>query len=208
MHNISKMEQMRRLFITILFVTLYVKYYFIKDKHRFLERKIQELQSDLIDGVKLNFAIAIFNLSILYKDPYFITAAYNELKRQVPIYRLTLDDFTKVYESSICIKDKALAVSLIDNRSNMLKEKLSAGEEQRLVMMHKWRFSKNLPTKDILTSSSNSKYYPWLDNYMRATACEQLKKYDEAKMYYLDALSTMPEEWSERKVIYQRYESF
>ena len=139
-HNISKMEQMRRLFITILFVTLYVKYYFIKDKHRFLERKIQELQSDLIDGVKLNFAIAIFNLSILYKDPYFITAAYNELKRQVPIYRLTLDDFTKVYESSICIKDKALAVSLIDNRSNMLKEKLSAGEEQRLVMMHKWRF--------------------------------------------------------------------
>lgn len=198
---------MSRIIIAILAVSLHAKYYFAKDKRSFLQRKIQELQSKSSTRSILNSTISIFNLSILIEDPYLIVSAYTELKRRVPAYQLTLEDFVIVCESSICTKDKTLADSLIVNRTSMLKEELSAEEEQRLTMMHKWRFLKNFSTEDILTSRLNSKYYPWLDNYMRATAFEQQESYDKAKEYYLDALSTMPEEWSERTIIYQRYES-
>lgn len=172
-----------------------------------MQRKIQELQSKSSTRGRFNSAISIFNLSILYKDPYIIVSAYTELKRRVPAYQLTLEDFVIVCESSICTKDKDLADSLIVKRASMLKKELSAEEEQRLTMMHNWRFAKIISAEDILTTRLNSKYYPWLDNYMRATACEQLESYDKAKVYYLDALSTMPEEWTERKIIYLRYES-
>lgn len=160
-----------------------------------------------MDGNRLYFAIAIFNLAVIQKDPHIVIAAYKMLKSKVPAYQLALEDFVILYESSICVTDKTLASRLIDNYVNIINERLPVEEEQRLRMLHDWRFSRQFSVKNMFTSKLNSKYFPWLDNYIRAIVCEQKEKYDEAKMYYLDALSTMPEEWPEREIICQRYES-